>query len=81
MYGDVDILLGLDVAGLHPVRISPIDHLLLPKNEFGLVIGGSHPLVQEYTQRVVQHPQTRSLTEFADLGGAWNMLQAKMWWV
>ena len=34
MYGDVDILLGLDVAGLHPVRISAIDHLLLLKNEF-----------------------------------------------
>ena len=58
MYSDVDILLGLDVAGLHPVRISAIDHLLLLKNEFGLVIGGSHPLVQEYTQSCSTCPNT-----------------------
>ena len=52
--GEVDCLLGMDVAGFHPTRIKAVGHLILLKNEFGLVIGGYHPKIEERTVKVVQ---------------------------
>ena len=51
--GGVDCLLGMDVAGYHPIRVDAIVHLLLLKNEFGLVVGGSHPTIVEKTVKIV----------------------------
>ena len=44
--GEVDLLLGMQYAALHPVRTKSIGNLLLMENQFGKVIAGSHPLLQ-----------------------------------
>ena len=42
--GEIEVLIGLEVAGLHPTRIQAKDHLLLMQNVFGKVVSGSHGL-------------------------------------
>ena len=44
--GEVDLLLGIQYASLHPVRTKSSGNLLLMENQFDRVIAGSHPLVQ-----------------------------------
>ena len=39
-FGDVDMLIGFEYAGYHPVREQSVNHLLLLKNIFGKCIGG-----------------------------------------
>ena len=53
--GEVDCLIGYEVAGLHPVRIASANHLLLLENRYGLVVGGTHCKIKDGTKKVVQH--------------------------
>ena len=48
-YGEIDVLLGLQQFGFHPVKIDNRGHLLLMENRFGLTIAGSHPNVDQTT--------------------------------
>ena len=50
--GEVEVLIGMDYAGFHPVRIQSVDHLLIMQNRFGVCLGGSHPELREYTDRL-----------------------------
>ena len=43
--GEIEVLIGLEVAGLHPMRIEAKDNLLLMQNVFGKVVSGSHMLI------------------------------------
>ena len=54
-YGEIDVLIGFEYAGFHPLRKKSNGHLLLMENRFGKCIGGSHPLICEKTQKVVKH--------------------------
>lgn len=53
--GEIDLLIGMQYAAYHPVRIESNGHLLLMKNRFGFVIAGSHPNIKETTKILVQH--------------------------
>ena len=55
--GEIEMLVGFEYAGFHPERVQAVDHLLLMENKFGLCLGGSHPLLQEKTQLLVQEVQ------------------------
>jgi len=52
--GEIDMLIGFEYAGFHPEKREAVDHLLLMENKFGLCLGGSHHLLQEKTQLMVQ---------------------------
>ena len=43
--GNIDCLLGYNYAAFHPVPVEGVGQLLILKNKFGYVIGGSHPAV------------------------------------
>ena len=45
--GEVDMLIGFEYAGFHPIRMQAADHLLLMKNRFGWCLGGSHEKIEE----------------------------------
>lgn len=45
--GAVDVLIGYDYAGFHPVKERNVEHLMLLKNRFGRCIGGTHPSIRE----------------------------------
>ena len=47
--GEIDLLIGQQYAAFHPARVEASGHLLLMKNQFGLVVTGSHPLVKKST--------------------------------
>ena len=49
--------------GFHPIRIKATHHFILLKNQFGLIIRGSHPEITENTGSF----KTISLTQFEDL--------------
>ena len=44
--GDIDVLMGFEYAGFHPVKEKGVGHLLLMSNQFGRCLGGSHPMLQ-----------------------------------
>ena len=48
--GEIEVLIGLEVAGLHPMRIEAKDNLLLMQNVFGKVVSGSHMLIKSEDQ-------------------------------
>ena len=48
--GEVELLVGYDYAGWHPIKELCREHLLL-NNQFGKCFGGNHPSVKECTQR------------------------------
>ena len=52
---EIDILVGLQYAGFHPICIETVGHLLLLQNRFGHIIAGSHPNVKEATVKLVKH--------------------------
>ena len=52
--GEVDVLVGFEYAGYHPVREQSVNNLLVLRNQFGVCMGGSHKLLQEKTRKVVQ---------------------------
>ena len=53
--GEVDVLIGYEYAGYHPVARQKSGHLLLLSNRFGKCLGGSHPLLSENTQKIIEH--------------------------
>ena len=44
--GEIDVLIGQQVASLHPERKKTVGNLLLLHNAFGLVVAGSHPKIK-----------------------------------
>ena len=52
--GEVDLLVGLDYAAFHPQIIQNKDHLVLYRNRFGKCLGGTHPMLVESTERVIE---------------------------
>ena len=66
--GQVDFLLGMDVAGYHPIRCKAVGHLILYKSQFGPLLGGSHQSIQEKTKKLVQHAEVHFMhTTFEDV--------------
>ena len=53
--GQVDVLIGYEYAGYHPVKEQAVAHLLLLTNRFGKCLGGSHPDLNETTKRMVKN--------------------------
>ena len=51
--GEIDLLIGYEYAGLHPIRKRAVDNLLLLGNEFGECVAGSHPGIVENTRRSI----------------------------
>ena len=45
-HGEIDILLGQQVAPLHPSRIHVVGNLVLMRNEFGYAVAGSHSKIK-----------------------------------
>ena len=67
--GQVDLLIGMGYAGFHPVTEKSIGHLLLMKNQFGQCLGGTHPLLEERTKKLIQtvtvhHVQSTRIDDF-----------------
>ena len=53
--GEIDILIGFEYAGFHPLRRQSNGHLVVMQNRFGKCLGGSHSVLRERTQKVVKH--------------------------
>ena len=53
--GRIDILFGFQYAAYHPISVEAVGHLLLMENRFGVILAGSHPDIQENTQKIVKH--------------------------
>ena len=53
--GEIDVLVGIEYADHHPVHEQLVGHLLLLGNQFGKCLGGSHPLLKEGTNKLIQH--------------------------
>ena len=53
--GEIDVLIGFEYAGYHPVTEQSADHLLVMQNRFGKCLGGFHKLSSEKTQKTIQH--------------------------
>ena len=66
--GQVDFLLGMDVAGFHPIRAKAVGHLILYSSQFGPLLGGTHPSIHEKTHKIVQHAEIHlTHTTFEDI--------------
>lgn len=48
--GEIDILIGMQYAGFHPVRVNSKGHLLVLQNRFGSIVAGSHRMIKETTK-------------------------------
>ena len=53
--GEIYMLIGFEYAGFHPEKMHAVKHLLIMKNMFGSCLGGSHPLIQETTRKIVKN--------------------------
>ena len=71
--GQVDLLIGFEYAGYHPIRLQAVDHLLVLENRFGRCLGGTHPAITERTRRIlaatamIHYVSTCSLDQFMTL--------------
>ena len=54
--GEIDVLIGLEYAGLHPQIIASNNNLIISANVFGKCISGIHPLVKR------THPFVHNIT-------------------
>ncbi|KAJ8019238.1 hypothetical protein HOLleu_42307 [Holothuria leucospilota] len=61
--GEVDLLVGFEYAGYHPVKAQACGHLVLLENQFGRCIGGSHPSL-ELEQTMGLHIHHIRITKF-----------------
>ena len=52
--GEIDILIGFEHAGFHPTAIRNVEHLVLMKSRFGYCLGGTHPLLHETGEKLIQ---------------------------
>ena len=64
--GNIDMRIGFQYTAYHPVCIEAVEHLLLMKNRFGIVIARSHPSLKERTRKLVQHAIVLHVTEAND---------------
>ena len=72
--GEIEMLIGLEYLGFHPERVKAVDHLLLLENKFGTCLGGTHPLLQEKTQLLLQDVQVSHVNvKLEDFFDAENM--------
>ena len=67
--GEVDVLVGFEYAGYHPVRQQSVNNLLILRNQFGMCMGGAHKLLKERTRKIVQtviihHLQRATVEDF-----------------
>ena len=53
--GETDVLIGFEYTRFYPVQEQSCDHLLVLENRFGKCIDGSHSLLKENTQKIIQH--------------------------
>ena len=53
--GEIDILVRYEYAGFHPVREQSVGHLIILNNQFGKCLSGTHQMLKEKTQKLVQH--------------------------
>ena len=53
--GELDVFIGFEYAGFHPIRGQYSDHVPVLKNQFGRCLGGSDPLLSEKTRKLLQH--------------------------
>ena len=53
--GEIDVLIGYEYAGFHPVGLQSSNHLLLLWNQFGRCLGGSNQKLNEKPQMLIQH--------------------------
>ncbi|KAJ8033541.1 hypothetical protein HOLleu_23814 [Holothuria leucospilota] len=67
--GEVDLLVGFEYAGYHPVKAQACGHLVLLENQFGRCIGGSHPSLElEQTMGLhIHHIRTTKFDEFLSI--------------
>ncbi|KAJ8032137.1 hypothetical protein HOLleu_25575 [Holothuria leucospilota] len=67
--GEVDLLVGFEYAGYHPVKAQACGHLALLENQFGRCIGGSHPSLElEQTMGLhIHHIKTTKFDEFLSI--------------
>ena len=52
---EIDVLVGYEYAGLHPVREQSVGLLIILNNQFGQFLTGTHQMLKEKTQKLVQH--------------------------
>jgi hypothetical protein len=67
--GEIDVLIGQQYAAFHPVRFEASGHLLLMKNEFGLVVAGSHPQIKMRATITQSCLQVRNAIVMHAMGG------------
>ena len=67
--GEIEILIGQQAASLHPVRVKAVGNLILMKNEFGLVVSGSHPKIKTMEAITPSCLQARNAVVMHALGG------------
>ena len=53
--GQIDVLIGYEYAGYHPIKVQGSGHLLLLSNQFGKCLGGSHPDLKETTRKMIRN--------------------------
>ena len=54
-YGSIDVLIGFEYAGCHPVKRLSVENLLILGNRFGKCLGGSHPVLKEKARKLLQY--------------------------
>ena len=52
-YGSIDVLIGFEYAGCHPVKRLSVENLLILGNRFGKCLGGSHPVLKEKARKLL----------------------------
>ena len=79
--GEVNLLIGMQYAAFHPVRVESSGHLLLLRNRFGYVVAGSHPNISEDTKVFVKHATVLhtmgTIEKFYDIEGLGVVCQPK----
>ena len=53
--GEIDVLVGYEYAGFHAVREQSVGHLIILNNQFVKCLSGTHQMLKEKTQKLVQH--------------------------
>ena len=60
--GEIDVLIGYEYAGFHPVRLQSFNHLLLLGNQYRRCLGGSHQKLNEKAQMLIPHATVHLMT-------------------
>ena len=68
-HGEIDILLGQQVAPLHPSRIDVVGNLVLMRNDFGYAVAGSHSKIKPTESITLSCKQARTAHVVAHSSG------------